>query len=1082
MTDRPERRQPGEVVNGRFLIERELGSGSIGEVFLAHDAILDRDVAMKYLKWQPDKPTTVDRFKSEFAALTHLSHPHIIKVFDFAQDERTAQYFFTGEYIGGRDFFSFTTGFRPERIEALFVQALRALEYLHGHNIFHFDIKPQNVLIVPPTETDPAAEARVQLIDFGFAAVGFQNQLIGTPSYIAPEIIMHETPTGQADLYSLGVLFYYALTRWNPFRGKNREETFDRHLHFAAAPPSSINPQIPAYLDDLILRLLAKRPPDRYASPEQVIQDLNLRCGHPYPLETPETVLAYIPWEGQFIGREKMLHEVSDLLDSCREGRQDRPPVVWVRGARGMGKSRFLREIKFTAQLAGHPTYIFDRADITTRTAWLAAIDSAREDPSQPIVLFLDDVHSLIQEGLAVEIISGVRRLIGQVRTQLQLGAAAVPAKVLVIISSLEDTATCKAVEGQLRLPASAARTVTLRPFSREELRAYLATLTGLEDPPAALVEKLLAHTEGNPLFLTEVTKQLIAHRIIIDEQGRWKATTFEDLGLDFQRLQVPPTVEAIVAQEYARLTEPEQGVAAALAIWGKPAQMQDLAALMETAPDRSHLAGLMQKGLLSYDPLTRCYAFRNITKQRAVYHQMGAGEQRRLHARAAALVQGDPDASLEELYAHQAQAGEPETAERALWELAQHQIEVHRPHDAILSLQQLFKICGEEGGVTAAPMIEARSLLASAYRAARDFAGSKREYEGLIAALTGNPRQQSRLSGLHEEMGQVLMKLHDYTGAEAAFMRALAIAQQATKDRVRQLHVENFIGQAQLYRGALPEAITTFRRTAEAAAELSPDEQRRITNNDLGVAHFEAGDYSAAIAQLSADSVRDSSLGDERREMRSRYYLACAHLAVHQASAAAEQYSATLGLAKKCGDVEYLVNAYTGLANVAGREARVNDAVQYYERALDLSGRLGDDERTAAIAINLGLACRKQSLYQRAEGHLLSALAFLETSAHKGELFERYHCTAHLELGELYRLQRRFEAATHHLDEAWNLAAHHSNCAGLRFWIALTRVELLRDNGNVPLARETLPTLRKLATDDSMRQHIQETEDSLVG
>lgn len=1069
MSGLPPKRQPGEVVNGRFLIERELGSGAMGEVFLAHDGILDRDVAMKYLKCPPDKSAMIAQFKSEFATLTHLSHPHVTKVFDFAQDETTQQYFFTSEFINGRDFFTVTAALSPKQIEALFVQALRALEYLHGNNIFHFDIKPQNLLV-----TGAADNARVQLIDFGLASLGGENKLIGTPSYMPPEIIARATPNGRADLYSLGVLMYYALTRTNPFRGSSREETFSRHLHHTPLPPSGANPKVPAYLDDIILRLLAKRPDDRYANAAQVIQDLNLRCGNAYPVETPETLLAYIPWEGKFIGRTKALAEVNDLLRACRDGARDRPPVVWIRGARGTGKSRLLREIKFSAQLAGHPTHRFDRADITSRVAWLAAIDSALEDPAQPVIFFMDDIHTLITERVATELVDGLRQLIGQIRSQLQLGAAGQAVRALVIISSPDDAATGAAVRAALRLPPHTARSVAVANFTAEELQQYLATLTGLADSPATLVQQLHAYTEGNPLFVTEVVKQLIAQGLLIDATGRWKATTFDDLGCDFARLQVPPTVEAIVAQEYARLTQPEQAIAAALAVWGKPATMTQLANLMSAEPAKEHLAALTQKGLLSYDPLTRAYQFRNLTKQRAIYQQIGADERSALHTRAADLVANDPTATVDEGYYHRGATGDPATAAPALWDLAQHQLDVHRPHDAIATLQQLTRSQIE-------PSIEARLLLARAHREAREYPAAQKIYEDLIRDLAGQTHEQARCAHIYEELGRVLMKTQDYLAAETAFMQALSIITHTTHDRTHQLSIENYIGQTQLYRGAVNEAITTFRRTLADAAALPMAEQQQITNNDLGMAYFEQGAYPAAIAQLTDDVTLHAAAGNTQREMRAHYYLASAHMQQQHMAEAREEYERVLALAKHNHDTEYLVNAYTGLANVAKREGEWATALSHYERALDLSGRLGDDTRTSGIAISLGQLCRQQGQEQRAEGSLLSALAFLENAHQGGELHARYHCEAHLELGELYRIQKQFARAGHHLDEAWQLAAKHRNCTPLQFWIAMTRVELLRDQGDNTTAKQTLRDLRTLATDDTMRHHVDETEKSLV-
>lgn len=131
-------RKPGEVINNRYSVAQTIGKGATGEVLVVADQEDgNKLLALKYMKLDPEFTTALENFKSEFDTMTHLNHPNIAKVYDFGWDDEIEFFFFTSELVDGFDFYNSTKNLDIEQIEALLIQSLRALEYLHGHGIFH---------------------------------------------------------------------------------------------------------------------------------------------------------------------------------------------------------------------------------------------------------------------------------------------------------------------------------------------------------------------------------------------------------------------------------------------------------------------------------------------------------------------------------------------------------------------------------------------------------------------------------------------------------------------------------------------------------------------------------------------------------------------------------------------------------------------------------------------------------------------------------------------------------------------------------------------------------------------------------
>lgn len=260
--------------NGRYQIERELGRGGMGIVFLARDTVLDRAVAFKELP--PDlmgDPRIIERFRQEARVLARLSHPHIVQIFDLV--ESGARMWMAMEYVSGGSLDTLLDQKKclavPD-VKRLGIQMAQALAHAHRQGIIHRDFKPANVLI------DQENNAKVG--DFGIAKLMQGPKLtqtgavLGSPSYMSPEQAVGEQADIQSDVYSFGATLYEMLTGRPPFTGDTMS-VLTQHLTQQALPPSELNASIPPAFDRLIIATLEKKREERTTDMDMVLQELS---------------------------------------------------------------------------------------------------------------------------------------------------------------------------------------------------------------------------------------------------------------------------------------------------------------------------------------------------------------------------------------------------------------------------------------------------------------------------------------------------------------------------------------------------------------------------------------------------------------------------------------------------------------------------------------------------------------------------------------------------------------------------------------------------------------------------------------
>ncbi|MBE7469196.1 MAG: protein kinase [Anaerolineales bacterium] len=324
----------------RYNLQKPLGGGGMGEVWLAHDTLLNRAVAIKYLKGTQD-PLYETLFLSEARTLASLNHPNITLIYDAVLAEQRSGYYLVMEYVEGRSLDHLIANWSgPLPLEIILdvaVGVLEALHYAHGKGVVHRDIKPANVMMAPEG---------VKLTDFGVAGLisllaQGSEYIVGTPAYMSPEQIDGAGIDGRADLYSLGVMLFELVSGGRlPFEYSKETDVFTAHLQEEPPPLRQVAPHILPALDHVITRLLAKDPQERYPSAAALLEVIkSIQARQKYSQDH----LHWLETEGKFfVDRADELNRLETLWLETHKSAQ--PRLVVVKGPAGIGKSRLIVE------------------------------------------------------------------------------------------------------------------------------------------------------------------------------------------------------------------------------------------------------------------------------------------------------------------------------------------------------------------------------------------------------------------------------------------------------------------------------------------------------------------------------------------------------------------------------------------------------------------------------------------------------------------------------------------------------------------------------------------------------------------
>lgn len=265
----------GRSINGRYKILELIGGGGMSNVYLAHDMILDRDIAIKILRYDfSNEEELRRRFQREALSTTSLAHPHIVNIFDVG--EEGSLHYLVMEYVPGKtlkEYIIDNSPVAPEQAVKIMKQLASALAHAHQNQIVHRDIKPQNILM--------DAEGNVKISDFGIAmalsATSYTqtNSVLGTVHYLSPEQARGGTANKKSDIYSLGIVMFELLTGKLPFSGESAVSIALKHLQTETPSLREIVPSMPQSLENVVLKATAKNPQHRYQSANEMEEDLS---------------------------------------------------------------------------------------------------------------------------------------------------------------------------------------------------------------------------------------------------------------------------------------------------------------------------------------------------------------------------------------------------------------------------------------------------------------------------------------------------------------------------------------------------------------------------------------------------------------------------------------------------------------------------------------------------------------------------------------------------------------------------------------------------------------------------------------
>lgn len=264
----------GKRISGRYQILRAIGGGGMANVYLAEDMILDREVAIKILRFDfASDDDFIRRFRREAQSAASLDHPNIVSIYDVGEEDDI--YYIVMEYVEGmtlKEYIHANGPLHPKEAVRIMEQVVAAMEEAHAKQLVHRDIKPHNILI--------DNLGNIKVTDFGIAmalssaTITHTNSVLGSVHYLSPEQARGGLATKKSDIYSLGIVLYELISGRMPFEGESAVSVALKHLQ--SEPPSvrRWNPSVPQSVENIILKAMAKDPFYRYEDASEMQKDL----------------------------------------------------------------------------------------------------------------------------------------------------------------------------------------------------------------------------------------------------------------------------------------------------------------------------------------------------------------------------------------------------------------------------------------------------------------------------------------------------------------------------------------------------------------------------------------------------------------------------------------------------------------------------------------------------------------------------------------------------------------------------------------------------------------------------------------
>ncbi|MBI2570920.1 MAG: tetratricopeptide repeat protein [Candidatus Schekmanbacteria bacterium] len=859
----------------------------------------------------------------------------------------------------------------------IFRQLCSPLAYLHGEGLVHRDIKPSNVVIRP--------DGLPVLVDFGLVSqfagglgrdtLESETTVAGTVAYMAPEQIRGELVDARSDLYSLGCMLYELATGRSPFVGGAAAEILGQHLFAVPAPPSHHLPGLPRAVDELILKLLEKKPEDRFGFATDVGSALALLGARGGFAEAPSP-RSYL-YRSRFAGREEPLRQLAAWMggrDVASGG------IAFVGGESGIGKTRFVMEL---ARQASQESWTV----VTGECLPVSGADNSGKDSAGAPLEAFRHLFQKIADHCQVAGVVETDRMLGRrgkvlaqydpvfldlpgqdrfpappelspVDARLRLFGDLVEilarlsqgARYLLVLDDLQWSGdlTVGLLEHLIRgghlglMPFVIVATYRkeeahgalgnllglagplhqdLQSLDDEAVSAILCDMLALSSPPAVFSKFLRIHSEGNPFFVSEYLRTAIEDHVLWrDDGGRWQVPSSTDQTAAraiYEALPIPRSVRDLVSRRLAALTDESRRVLEAAAVLGRKAGLAIVRALAKLDEDAfiGALEDLCRRRVLD-EGLGSELRFVHDKIHEIAYEHLDSERRMALHRAAAACLREQrgeaAGAGESEIARHHDHGGEHAEAIRAYQKAALHARSVAALSEAIALLSRAIAICR---------------------------AGDSEELYGLLrqraAALELNAEYELALADLERAL-----ELAEARGEKTASCDCLLQAAS--------IRVQFFADQVECARGAA-------RRAERLAVAVGHDAHRATALMVQGVARRKQSDLSAAIRLGEAARDVASETGEGTVLARTLGCLAQTHVAGTDFGRATAYLRRAAEISREAGDNAMLTGTLASLGGALALCGDFAEAERVLEEALAVQRATGDRRNMAATLQNMG-------------------------------------------------------------------------------------------------------------------------------
>lgn len=991
----------------RYELIRPIGGGAMGFVSHVRDSVTGQEAALKIIAPRHrGSEKSLLQFKQEFRMMSQLRHPNCCQVYDYGVTTE-GEPFFTMEYVPGQSLADLVP-LSKDRFVAVLTELLTALGYIHQAGLVHLDVKSENVRVRP--------DGSVKLMDYGLMdharqSGGFVN---GTLAYIAPEVIRRGSIDQRTDLYSLGVLAYEMLTGRLPFESEVPRELIQAHIAEAPPPPSSLRAGVDPAHEQIVLRLLAKNPVDRFQSANQVLLALGAEVA-----ERARGMLLTSP----MAGRDLEMRVLDMHLEAIAAGRAGGGLLIC--GPPGIGKSRLLQEFRFKVQLADLLCVTGANFE-TSQTPYAPWITALRQllAPLDTLMQGALAAHAPVLAQLLPELGTPAPPMDSPSKERLRLQSAIAEvlgrlAAIHPLVIVLEDWQWADALsidlldyvlrnthDMPLLMVLSSRVTPTWEPphvslvpvsgLTREAVRRMVCAMLGAQEASPAFIDTVAGLAKGSPFFVERLLEHLVQSGTLTFARGRWNT----DVELDVS--QLPKNLKGLLMWRITCLDETSQAIANAAAVLGHGMTLDLLCAVTGIDEDALFVAvgGLSQAHVL-VEAEGGIYSFAQDMIQELLYTNLDLDEKAALHARAAGCLEARAGGSWRELDTRRAWAAD-------------------LPIDLVAAIAH-HTLQGPRGAAGIAWALEAGSRHAALNANAQ--ADSVLTAGLALIAEQPEPSLYDRFRlRLLASLGDVRRVVGRNDTAKRAYQEAVPLAEALGESQLLG-RLLGWLGRCHQVLGDLDQALVTVQRAIDVAT-AADDEAGAIRALTLAarIAYF-SGDLPAACgfaeqALKRAETAGFTGQAGEALGMLGYFYVASSPDRAPQGVTYLERSEACLSELKDWialnTTLNFLGSAQNLLSDFRGAQAT-------FTRNRQICFEIGANDELVIANLNLAITAYELGAYGEMEQHAgeARAVAAALNSNYTRGMAVCLHAVASIFLGQTEKALQRIQEA---LDQARSL------------------------------------------------------------